>query len=224
MKINAIPGKSTIVVIFFLQGLFSCSSVAHSDEGTNDNLHPEMITIEAGDVAVYPSRTSASVTVSVDSFTLAKTETTIKDFKIFLEESDYKLNNERCVGVMGGKTYVGWDETGFQQQDNHPVVCVNWYDVQAYLAWLSAKAGVTYRLPSIAEWNLAFVRGHSQNPDEHFLSAGQCHQNLGDSNLSDIMIAELDTGLRKYPFVGAAAKDEEKKQTFKETITSCFAM
>jgi formylglycine-generating enzyme required for sulfatase activity len=43
-------------------------------------------------------------------------------------------------------------DPGFLQADDHPVVCVSWNDVHAYLRWLSDKTGKEYRLPSEAEW------------------------------------------------------------------------
>ncbi|KRR27820.1 hypothetical protein CQ14_08210 [Bradyrhizobium lablabi] len=36
-----------------------------------------------------------------------------------------------------------------------PVVGVSWHDASAYAVWLSRKTGVTYRLPTDAEWTFA---------------------------------------------------------------------
>jgi formylglycine-generating enzyme required for sulfatase activity len=44
-----------------------------------------------------------------------------------------------------------WRSPGFTQNDRHPVVCVNWADANAYVAWLSKKTSKTYRLTSEAE-------------------------------------------------------------------------
>ena len=41
---------------------------------------------------------------------------------------------------------------GFSQTGSYPVVCVNWNDAKAYVAWLSKKTGKNYRLLSEAEW------------------------------------------------------------------------
>lgn len=47
-----------------------------------------------------------------------------------------------------------WDRPGFTQAGDHPVVCVTLDDALAYAAWLGARDGQTYRLPSAAEWQL----------------------------------------------------------------------
>lgn len=51
-----------------------------------------------------------------------------------------------CRGVLDDH---GWG------RGQRPVINIAWADVQAYLGWLSAKAGRVYRLPSEDEWEWA---------------------------------------------------------------------
>jgi formylglycine-generating enzyme required for sulfatase activity len=48
-----------------------------------------------------------------------------------------------------------WENPGFEQTGSHPVTCTSWNDAKAYAAWLSAKTGQHYRLPSASEWEYA---------------------------------------------------------------------
>ncbi|HEV2444180.1 MAG TPA: formylglycine-generating enzyme family protein [Steroidobacteraceae bacterium] len=50
------------------------------------------------------------------------------------------------------KKGLNWHTTPFPQTSRDPVVCVSWYEAQAYTRWLSKKTGRSYRLLSEAEW------------------------------------------------------------------------
>ncbi len=46
----------------------------------------------------------------------------------------------------------GWGQGDSKIRANLPVININWYDAQEYVAWLSKRTGQRYRLPSEAEW------------------------------------------------------------------------
>lgn len=52
-----------------------------------------------------------------------------------------------------------WLAPGFAQDDRHPVTCVDLRAAKAYAAWLSARTGKTYRLPSETEREYATRAG-----------------------------------------------------------------
>jgi len=63
----------------------------------------------------------------------------------------YPLTYEEYLAYI---TATGLETTNHNTPEigNHPVVNVSWNDAQKYVAWLSSETGVTYRLPSEAEW------------------------------------------------------------------------
>lgn len=52
-----------------------------------------------------------------------------------------------------------WNNPGFKQTDDHPVLNVSWNDAKEMCEWLSKKEGRKYRLPSEAEWEYACRAG-----------------------------------------------------------------
>jgi formylglycine-generating enzyme required for sulfatase activity len=82
-----------------------------------------------------------------------------------------------------------WRDVGFEQSDNHPVVCVTWHDAQDYVRWLSNRTGHTYRLLSEAEWEYA-ARAGSTGPYPWGPSASHEYANYG----ADVCCSGLATG------------------------------
>lgn len=67
---------------------------------------------------------------------VCQTETRVKDYRLFVQA-----------------TRRPWPEPGFRQTASHPAVNVSWLDARAFCAWLSAREGRSYRLPTDAEWS-----------------------------------------------------------------------
>lgn len=107
------------------------------------------------------------VTIS-KPFYMGTYEVTVGDFKEFVAATGYKTiaqsKRQGGQGYDGSKfaisTAFSWQNTGFEQDDDHPVVNVTWQGAVRFCKWLSSKEKVTYRLPSEAEWEYA-CRGGS---------------------------------------------------------------
>ena len=84
-------------------------------------------------------------------FYLAVHETTVGDFRAFVEATAYKTEAETA----------GYERTWrrLEQTDEHPLVWVSWNDAVAFCKLLSKKEEKTYRLPTEAEWEFACRAG-----------------------------------------------------------------
>ena len=112
------------------------------------------------------------------AFDLGKTEVTRAQFEKFLSLSGYipesirdktggygysvshdRHRPEKADAFAGRDPAYSWKTPGFDQADHHPVVNVTWHDAMAMANWLTQKEGVTYRLPTEAEWEYACKAG-----------------------------------------------------------------
>ena len=89
--------------------------------------------------------------VTVDRFALGVYEVTRNEYQAFVTATGHSADGG-CHGPSVRRWEASWRSPGFAQAGDHPVVCVNWEDAQAYARWLSAETGQGYRLPSEAEW------------------------------------------------------------------------
>jgi formylglycine-generating enzyme required for sulfatase activity len=121
-------------------------------------------------------------------FFMARHEVTVHQFRRFLAVSGhvpesiadgtgaygynphYDPSTTRRGDAFDGRNpRYSWENPGFDQTEDHPVVNVTWNDAQALAAWLSRTEGRRYRLPTEAEWEYACragTRTHYHNGNE----------------------------------------------------------
>lgn len=130
---------------------------------------PDMVEVPAGSFSMGSSKggdESPAHTVTIrQPFAMGKTEITRGQFAAFMNATGYDAGNE-CYVLADNKWKKragnNWRNPGFQQDDSHPVVCINWNDATAYVEWLSRKTGKQYRLPTESQWEYT-CRAGGQN-------------------------------------------------------------
>ncbi len=140
---------------------------------------PEMVLVRAGTFRMgdvqsdgHPDEQPAHDVAIAKPFAIGRFEVTVADFAKFVESTGYRTDAERGNGCF---TFDGpaklwnfvegtsWKNPNFTQPGDHPVVCVSWNDAVAYTKWLGAQTGVTYRLPTEAEWEYVARAGTATN-------------------------------------------------------------
>ncbi|WEF34076.1 formylglycine-generating enzyme family protein [Pseudoduganella chitinolytica] len=158
-----------IFLAFSLAALAASSGPALAGDNV---ITPPMVTIKGGQFLMgsldnpkddnYPTSEPVHA-VKIKSFRLSKYETTVKQFRQFVEATGYRAAGDcwklaaNDWGMEAGP--VAWDSPVNAPTDYHPVMCVSWNDAHAYVQWLSRQTGKQYRLPSEAEWEYAARAG-----------------------------------------------------------------
>ncbi len=96
---------------------------------------------------------------------LSTNAVTVDEFREFIAATGRDMQGcDTYDGDWRRRAENNWDNPGFAQTGSHPVTCTSWNDAKAYAAWLSAKTGQHYRLPSASEWEYAARAGGAAAP------------------------------------------------------------
>jgi formylglycine-generating enzyme required for sulfatase activity len=142
---------------------------------------------------------------TIKSFYLAKYEVTLEEFEQFIDATHYETDADKAGGSMvlidkhmETKSGINWKcdangklRSGFEY--THPVIHVSWNDAVAYCQWLSQKTGLTYRLPTEAEWEYA-ARGVKNSS---YFSAGS--NMIGNDPMDEAAWTSSNSADRTHP-------------------------
>lgn len=137
---------------------------------------PEMVVIPAGQFVMgaapgeeeranlpeeFRNRSQPQRSVNVKQFSAGRFEVTRGQYRMFAEATG--RSGDGCFAWSGSvfemEPVNSWRNSGYAQDDAHPVTCVSWEDASAYVMWLSQHTGRKYRLLTEAEWEYAARAG-----------------------------------------------------------------
>jgi formylglycine-generating enzyme required for sulfatase activity len=105
---------------------------------------------------------------------MCRTETRVRDFRAYVKNLEAqsglliafvpgnllaKSKESRFGGYRISRDWFSpalWDQPGFEQNEDHPVVCVSWLEAKGMAESLThSEKGLIYRLPTDEEWSAA---------------------------------------------------------------------
>ena len=141
-------------------------TAAQAPKTVNDG-HGDYVYVPAGAFAMGDrdaeglARERPVHTVELGAYYIGKYEITNREWKRFRDDPGYDDPQFWPNGRVVPRDQVPyWTQPnnhggGTPDSDDYPVIGVNWDAATAYCAWLSARTGKRYRLPTEAEWEKA---------------------------------------------------------------------
>ena len=159
---RSVNGIALILFLLLLSPLTSINAYQAGETFRDCATCPEMVVLPTGKFTMgspeeeegrYDDEGPQRQVTIPRPFAVGKYEVTVGQYTDFVREMRYKTAN--CYYPEN----QSWDNPGFDQTNNHPVVCVSWDDASAYTDWLSVKTGHQYRLLTESEWEYAARAG-----------------------------------------------------------------
>jgi formylglycine-generating enzyme required for sulfatase activity len=131
------------------------------NEGYGDYVYVPAGAFKMGEDSHGLTRERPAHVVDLDAYYIARFEVTNGEWQKFRDDPGYDDPKLWPNGRVVPRDQIPyWTQAnnhggGTPGSDNYPVIGVNWDAATAYCAWLSARTGKRYRLPTEAEWEKA---------------------------------------------------------------------
>lgn len=136
------------------------------------------------------------------AFAVGRSHVTRGEFAAFVKATGY-ATGDGCrtwnAGALKLEPGFSWRSPGFEQDDQHPVVCVSWGDADAYVKWLSITNGATYRLLSEAEAEYAARGTSSPGPQLRYFFGNDAADMCAYANGADLSFKRVYPGWTTAP-------------------------
>ena len=139
--------------------------------------HPKMVVVPGGEYRMASpdeeedrfQREGPQHLEKIPKFAIGVFSVTKGEYREFATRTRRRTDSEAGVWAHDGDRRwrqiqgLTWEKPGFDQEEDHPVVCVSWDDASAYAQWLGCQTERNYRLPSEAEWEYV-ARAGTETP------------------------------------------------------------
>ncbi len=171
---------------------------------------PEMVAVPAGSFLMgspeseegrFADESPQHKVTIAKPFAVGRTHVTRGQFAKFVEATGYRTDGG-CWAWSGTEfkddKNASWRSPGFDQSDDHPVVCINWDDATAYAAWLAKTTRQPYRLLTEAEAEYAARGVTKATPQPRYFFGND------ESDLCKYANGADETAKAKFNWIGVA--------------------
>jgi formylglycine-generating enzyme required for sulfatase activity len=184
---------------------------AAAPKGTANDGYGDYVLVPAGpfrmgdDSKEALAREKPAHVVDLGAYYIAKFEVTNREWKKFRDDAGYDDPKFWPNGRVVPRDQIPyWTQAnnhggGTPGSDDYPVIGINWDAATAYCAWLSAKTGKRYRLPTEAEWEKA-ARGTDgrRYPSGDFIARTQANFVYAQTYDTVMPVGSFPTGASPY--------------------------
>jgi formylglycine-generating enzyme required for sulfatase activity len=162
----------TLLILVFAMNLkaLAVDNISQLDTYRACQQCPEMVAVPKGTFKIGSTEFNEDEQpvkdISINAFAVSRFEITVAEYKQFIDEMNFKESSPCLTMGEDGSWFfnqeAAWNNVGFEQDDNHPVVCVSWTGAKAYIKWLNTKlkdGAPKFRLLTESEWEYAAKAG-----------------------------------------------------------------